>query len=107
MSTDQRDELAAIYVDTLNRGHGMIGRPEQGLRAADAILAAGYRKPRIITTMAELEALPAGAVVKDANELPSERFNNSIRSGWTYGYEVVTPQLPATLLWEPTAEVGE
>jgi hypothetical protein len=43
-----RDELAGIYMYTLNMGHGMVSRPEQGNRAADAILAAGYRKPRII-----------------------------------------------------------
>lgn len=43
-----RDELARIYIDTLNRGHGMIERSEQGNRAADAILAAGYRKPRTL-----------------------------------------------------------
>lgn len=43
-NNEQRDELAAIYVDTLNRGHGMIDRPKQGVRAADAIIAAGYAK---------------------------------------------------------------
>ncbi len=47
MSTE-RDELAKIYVDTLNAGHGVVNRPAQGLRAAAAILAAGYRKPAVL-----------------------------------------------------------
>jgi hypothetical protein len=41
---EQINELGAIYQDTLNRGHGIISRFEQGTRAAEAILAAGYRK---------------------------------------------------------------
>jgi hypothetical protein len=35
-------------------------------RAADAILAAGYSKARTIDTVEELEALPAGTIVMDA-----------------------------------------
>lgn len=62
-----RDELAAIYVETLNRGHGVIERPEQGLKAADAILAAGYRKPRTIADVEELDVLGTNAAVLAAN----------------------------------------
>lgn len=46
-----RDELAAIIDD---RWHG-YGYNPQG--AADAILAAGYRKPRTITNAEELDDL--------------------------------------------------
>lgn len=38
--------------------------------AADLILAAGYRKPRTITTVAELDALPAGSVILDPEGTP-------------------------------------
>ena len=59
----ERDELAGIYMYILNMGHGMIPRPEQGNRAADAILSAGYRKPRTIESLADLESLEIGSVV--------------------------------------------
>lgn len=36
---------------------------------ADAILAAGYRKPRTITTFDELDELPRGSVVLDRDGL--------------------------------------
>jgi len=34
------------------------------MAAADAILDAGYSKPRTITTEAELDALPVGSVIR-------------------------------------------
>ncbi|WML63638.1 hypothetical protein [Rhodococcus sp. AH-ZY2] len=34
---------------------------------ADAILAAGYRKPRTVTTIEELDKLPDGAVIRGAH----------------------------------------
>jgi hypothetical protein len=55
-----RDELARVIFDAPaliawdNRSQWII---------ADAILAAGYRKPRTITTVEELDALPNGSVV--------------------------------------------
>lgn len=54
MSTEtntQRDELARLISSRHTMG------------AVDAILAAGYRKPRTITTVEELDALPVGSVV--------------------------------------------
>lgn len=36
---------------------------QEDLNAAAKVLAAGYRKPRTIATMDELDALPEGAVV--------------------------------------------
>ena len=44
----ERDELVRIYIETLSEGHGVVSRTVQGNRAAGAILAAGYRKPRIV-----------------------------------------------------------
>ena len=37
--------------------------PSHADHLADAVLAAGYRKPRTITTEAELESLPIGSVI--------------------------------------------
>ncbi|UVF61009.1 hypothetical protein SEA_SAKAI_46 [Arthrobacter phage Sakai] len=39
-------------------------------RAADAILAAGFRKPRAITTAEELDKLGAKSVILDAHGTP-------------------------------------
>lgn len=51
-----RDEL----LDILDRFH--LPGPR---RQCTEILAAGYRKPRTITTVSELDALPGGAVIRD------------------------------------------
>jgi len=53
----ERDELTQIIDD---RWHG-YGYNPQG--AAEAILAAGYRKPRTVTTVEELDALAEHAVI--------------------------------------------
>jgi len=68
----------------------------------DAILAAGYRKPRTITDRAEVEALPDGSVVADSAGDVSEK-----RGGLWCSYETapmtdarLSKYLPATVLWE-------
>lgn len=116
----QLAELAGIYTDTLNRGHGIISRFEQGNRAAEKILAAGYRKPRVIETAADLDALPVGSVVlvddrkcgddcawqlfDDVTELRDE-FGDKARQAWgsaAYIHEMSSADLfnlgPATVL---------
>ena len=55
--TTEREELTAIIDD---RWHG-YGYHPQG--AADAIIAAGYRKPRTITTEDELDELSNKALI--------------------------------------------
>ena len=93
--------------------HGGHNSPSHAGHLADAILAAGYTKPRIITTAAELDALPDGSVIRDAAGTIRERFNDLettaalwYRTG-SGGY-VLSAQftwgklLPATVLHEPT-----
>ena len=52
----ERDELERLMAE---------GFADDPYAIADAILAAGYRKPREVTTPAELDALPVGSVVLD------------------------------------------
>ena len=97
-----RDELAGIYVQTLNAGHGVIDRPEQGLRAADAILAAGYTKPRTITTDAELDALPEGTCIVDQAERLTLEETSIQQLEWVDRHgNACWVELPATVLHEP------
>lgn len=49
---NERDELFQL----------MLGRTTT--KSVERILAAGYRKPRTITTVAELDALPVGSVIR-------------------------------------------
>jgi len=81
-------------------------------RAADAIIAAGYRKPRTITTVEELDALPVDSVVgdwtarvyqKDAEEEAPE-FPWWMMPGDQRRYPAKRITLPATVLHEPEAE---
>jgi len=100
---NERDELAGIV-----RGKtccsGLCAE-SQSEQTADAILAAGYRKPRTISTIEELDALPIGAVVLD-----------SIGDPWAVAWDaggfrryrnpngaVNFANLPATVLHSPEA----
>lgn len=75
---------------------------------ADAMIAAGYRKPRTIKTAAELEALPLGSAVQTSDDddtvvLRSEGRDFRNQSGcelsvevlWRYGTR------PFTVIYEP------
>ena len=61
----EREELAAIIHDA---EYGVTREPRETWpprihQAADAVLAAGYRKPRTIATVEELDALPDGSFI--------------------------------------------
>ena len=53
--SDERDELESLV--TIGGGHAKF--------TAGRILAAGYRKPRQVTTVEELDALPDKAIILD------------------------------------------
>lgn len=71
-------------------------------RTADAILAAGYRKPRTITTAEELDALPEWSVVRSEQGTPWEKcagfWAETLGTGKHPASHIA---LPATVLWEP------
>ena len=81
-----RDELAKL----ISSRHTMA--------AADAILDAGYRKPRTITTVEELDALPEGSIV-----MADWATHQRILGQWaTFGSPATSqPELPATVIHEP------
>lgn len=64
----ERDELAKV-IETqpalLSTGNDQQDRA-RSTEIADAILAAGYRKPRIIHTAEELDHLPEGSLIVDS-----------------------------------------
>ena len=82
-------------------------------RAADAILAAGYRKPRVLMTRDEANALPDRSAFVTPGEIIFRKWENYWGEGM-HGWErelgqVVPAELlsteghfPATVLWEPT-----
>jgi hypothetical protein len=77
--------------------NGSIGTTE----IMDAILAAGYRKPRTITMVEELDALPVGSVVLDGDvgvRRDDGYWKLSDLAG-VYASSEIT--LPATVLYEP------
>lgn len=75
MSTE-RDELADELADSIFRYTGVTTSSSKSM--ADELLAAGYRKPRQVTTVEELDALPIGAMVLDAHGDVARRY----RGGW-------------------------
>jgi len=63
-----RDELAEVVSQALADVTGIFDTStEEDKGMADHILAAGYSKPRTITTAEELDALGYGAVFRDDN----------------------------------------
>lgn len=76
---------------------------------ADAILAAGYRKTRTISTVEELDALPVGSVVLDGSGLSLHR-NEFTGWGASNGTKNISNEMfrqemevfPITVLHEPS-----
>lgn len=104
-TTDARDELAQAINKALGDVTGIYDTSEnEDRRLADAILRAGYRKPRTITTVEELSRLPHGAIIRDSGEYPLELFDNGYGTqGWFRGGDEIIPMLPAVVLWGPEA----
>lgn len=78
---------------------------------AKAIYADGYQKPRIITTVEELDALPVGSVVLDRRGICWQKHDGGNDPLWhaakhntfRYNSEALSARLHATVLWEPEA----
>ena len=104
----EREKLAGII------GGKLITRSSM-TETADAILAAGYRRTRVVTTVAELDALPVGAIVLHRGR-SWQRYEPRSIGLYTYhvwqcpdGGFVDSAEggrliLPATVLHEPEAD---
>lgn len=108
MST--RDELARIIEQEYTRAIDRRRASDCFTAPADAILASGYRKPRTIATYEDLDALPDGAVILDAEGYVGKRVRREddgdywLFAGvdWTSDSDNVI--LPATVLHESAVE---
>lgn len=114
MSDKERDELAEIIANAEypNMEPPWCERKDRSpvkwysRKYADKILAAGYRKPRTITTIQELATLKSDAVVRDSDCRVLELMwddGGPYWSGMGDGDFFNPPTLPATVLYEPTA----
>jgi hypothetical protein len=99
MSTE-RDELADILLSDALRNSDAYGR-EYALAEADVILAAGYRKPRTVTTVAELDALPAGSVIRESLLVCIKWGSGSWGTFSGDSYDSSRIDLPVTVLYTP------
>lgn len=115
--SDERDELAELIASAEypNMNPPWAERKDRSpvkyysRKYADVLIAAGYRKPRTITTVEELDALALDSVILDADDMtlqldyilddPSIKFWSQPGSEGRNGNGYVT--LPATVLWEP------
>ena len=88
-----RDELAKIIASSHTNA------------AVDSILAAGYRKPRVVTTLEELKTVYEGAILKDAEgemwgiDGPTGRLF-LVGDGNYDLYDDAELHLPATVVYE-------
>lgn len=106
-----RNELARIVSEALGNVTGIYDTTDDEDREiADAILAAGYRKPQQVTTVQELDALPVGSVVRtdragvyEKGCFPDEPdFPYWLVTGMSREFASLVLSLPATVLHEPT-----
>jgi len=65
---DERDELAELIGCTMNNEF-----LDPSGKTAEAVIAAGYRKARQVTTLAELDALPRFTVIRSDEGAVFER----------------------------------
>jgi len=105
-----RDELAGILKE--NRAPWVTNTEHREMEQtqATAILAAGYRKPRTITTFEELDALPDGVLVLTEQGGYWESIKRMDGLNWWKepGASNVSRSLdltlPATILYEPVEQ---
>lgn len=117
---NERDELRGTLSNTICNASNYTRRAQPYLLGSDmsevldkttnAILAAGYRRHRTITTAEDLDALPVGSVIKDRDRDVCQRF----RTGWRamihedhndpWLTDTMEIALPATVLYEPEAQ---
>ena len=95
-------------------GYKLLGvnmsKPQKAV--VDAILAAGYRKPRTITTAEELDALPVESVVmSNMGNVYVKDFDLDdpsaiwwVTAGAVSEYPSISITLPATVLHEPETQ---
>lgn len=106
--TAERDELARIIKspESFDGGPASCGPNDvYADRTADAIWAAGYRRPQQVTTVEELDALPENTVIRDSEPATMQLMDGK---WWSVGsgnpWEVGMIDLPATVLHVGGAE---
>ena len=102
MSTE-RDDLISVLVN-------LPWHSKTAGYAADAILAAGWSRPRVVSSMDEVASLPVGSVVLDAfgatctktgaGLLGWRRVTTAVASGAGHWH---APYVPLTVLFEGSA----
>lgn len=107
----EREELTGLV--TMASGYETSTR--EVAEAVDAILGAGYRKPRVITTAEELDALPVGSVVlrngrafqrfapRQVNAFYEYKMWQCTDGGFVRSTKDGSSILPATVLYEAEA----
>ena len=99
-----RDELAAVIADSaVPRGGAYVVVPEE---AAAEVLAAGWSRPRRITSLHGLDVLEVDTIIRDADGHPKEKQSGPEGEYWAAPgvkrkYDPHEIWLPATVLWEP------
>ena len=107
MSNTERDELALVVEDAANTVTCLD--IDESRMIAEAIHAAGYRKPRTVTTAAELNALRHGSVLLTSDYTDTALLKDGDVFRNQSGADVTTEILisygtqPFTVLYEPTA----
>jgi len=111
-----RDELAALIGSKLDRlfGSREFGPAKQDFDLADELIAAGYSKPRTITTAEEVEALLQGTKLFSTRTTHSWHLNDlshphggtrvqGTGGGYTHLEDFIKHEAPMVVLYTPEA----
>ncbi|MEZ2373092.1 hypothetical protein [Arthrobacter sp. RCC_34] len=102
----ERDELSQVVRQALSEVTGIYDTSEaEDLGLADAVLAAGYRLPRVVETADELNELPGASIVRDRLNVPWQKLITGVWVSWLVVSEtseglVGGKRDPFTILWE-------
>ncbi|MGO4583615.1 hypothetical protein AB4Z38_06970 [Arthrobacter sp. 2RAF6] len=106
----ERDELVDLIEDAVDDAiYNEADAPPSltgvvASKAADAVLTAGWVKPRTVSTVEELDALPTWSVVRSEQATIWEKFNDHWAETLTTGRHPSDHlALPATVLFEGEA----
>lgn len=98
------DELAAVIADSaVARNGAYVVVP---MEAANEILAAGWSRPRMVTSLNGVDALDVETIIRDADGHPKEKMSGPDGEYWAAPgdrrkYDPHEIWFPVTVLWEP------
>jgi len=98
---EERNALAGRIWDASRADEGTISATGANI-VADALVTAGYTKPRTVTSVAELWKLQIGTVIRERHgQILEYQHPHWAETGLNFDHQPHVDWLPATILFTP------